>query len=239
MLPEVLSFLKPAEGKRFLDCTFGVGGYTTALLEKGAIVVAIDRDPAAETHALKIAQDFRGHFQFYQACFEEAGSLLAHHERFDGIVLDLGVSSPQLDQAERGFSFRFEGPLDMRMSQEGLSVADVVNTYDEIELEKIIRDYGEERRARSVARAIAATRKEKPFETTLELAALVRRYVPKSADGIDPATRTFQALRIYVNDELGQLERFLESSLKLLKPEGRLVVVDTIERLRAISRVCL
>jgi 16S rRNA (cytosine1402-N4)-methyltransferase len=226
MLSEVLSYLKPTEGKRILDCTFGLGGYSKAFLEKGATVVSLDRDPAAEAPALKITQDFRGHFQFYLACFDEAGALLANHEKFDGIVLDLGVSSPQLDQAERGFSFRFEGPLDMRMSQAGLSVAEVVNTYDDTELEKIIKEYGEERRARSVARAIVDARKEKAFETTSELAALVRRMVPKSADGLDPATRTFQALRIYVNDELGQLERFLEASLKLLKPGGCLVVVS-------------
>ncbi len=228
MLDEVLEAMALKDSGVYADCTFGRGGYTRAILEAkaGSRVIALDRDVTA----LEAAQDFQEtygeRFAFHQVCFDELSDVLAEDERLDGLVFDLGVSSPQLDRPERGFSFRFEGPLDMRMSAQGMTAAEVVNTYGEEELANLIYKYGEEKKSRIIAAAIVMDRKEKPFETTTDLAELLRRIVPKSKDGIDPATRTFQALRIHVNDELGQLERALEGSLKVLKPGGRLVVVS-------------
>jgi len=160
--------------------------------------------------------------------FGELDALLAKHgvTAVAGVVFDIGVSSPQLDEAERGFSFRADGPLDMRMSQSGPSAADAVNKLPEAELADIIFQLGEERLSRRVARAIVTARAEKPLERTLQLAEIVRRVVPGSRDGIDPATRTFQALRLWVNDELGELDRGLAAAERILSPGGRLVVIS-------------
>lgn len=227
LLTEVLQYLEPAPGKVYLDCTFGGGGYSKALLEVGNTnVIAIDRDPQVQAAADTFAGDYKNRFHFHRASFGEIGDFFSTGPKFDGIVFDLGVSSPQLDIPERGFSFRFEGPLDMRMSQEGLTAAEVINTYSAERLAAIFYDYGEEKKARSVARSIVERRTTAPFKTTLDLADLVRRVVPKSKDGIDPATRVFQALRIYVNGELDQLTQALEKTLGLLNPGGRLVVVS-------------
>ena len=229
MLREVLENLSPAENETLLDGTFGAGSYSKAILEQAnCSLYAIDRDPEALDRAAPILSEFTGRFQILEGCFGDMSDLLAEVgvSQLDGIVLDIGVSSPQLDDAERGFSFREDGPLDMRMSKSGPSAADIVNSWDEAELTRIIKNYGEERFARKVARAIVHDREETPFTSTLQLAGLIRRLVPKSKDGIDPATRTFQGLRIAVNDELGELERALNASEYLLKPGGRLVVVS-------------
>ncbi len=228
MLPEVLEYLQPKDGEVCVDGTFGLGGYSRAILKAANCrVIGIDRDDHAVQYADRLSGDFGERFKLIRGCFGDVKALLAQDGvgRVDGFVLDVGVSSVQLDDASRGFSFRFDGPLDMRMGSEGQSAADLVNNEDETRLAEIIYVYGEERHSRRVAKEIVRRRLEAPFETTLELAEAVRAVVPKSRDKIDPATRTFQALRIAVNDELGELERALEASVDILKPGGRLVVV--------------
>jgi 16S rRNA (cytosine1402-N4)-methyltransferase len=231
MLPEVLEHLRPVRGEVYVDGTFGAGGYTSAILDKtDCTVVAIDRDPDAKARAQTLKAKYGDRLVFIQGCFGDVEDLLksAGFEKIDGFVLDLGVSSMQLDEARRGFSFRFDGPLDMRMDNtQGQSAADVVNSYAEKDLADIIYTYGEERHSRRIARKIVETRREKKFATTAELAEAVRSVVPKSRkDEIDPATRTFQALRIAVNDELGELERALKAATRILNPGGRMVVVS-------------
>lgn len=223
MLDEILETLSPQNEETYIDATFGVGGYSRAILEKvNCSIVALDRDPEALKHASILKDEFPERFSFFQGKFGEMVHLVPSI-LYDGIVFDLGVSSPQLDVAVRGFSFRMEGPLDMRMEKQGLSAAEVVNSFDEKEIARILWVYGEERRSRAIAREIVEKR---PFETTLQLADLVRSIVGFERPGFDPATRTFQALRLYVNDELGELERGLEAAEKLLKVGGRLVVVS-------------
>lgn len=228
LLPEVLKTLHPKDNETYVDGTFGVGGYTQAFLEAAhCCVIAIDRDPEAAQRSIAFKTRYGDRFQFIQGRFGDMENLLAAHsiQSVDGIVLDLGVSSPQLDRAERGFSFKKEGPLDMRMGSSSLSAADVVNTYDEETLASIIFQYGEEKNSRRIARRIVQRRSEKEFQTTQELADLIRETVPFQRKGHDPATRTFQALRIYVNDELGELEKALGASENFLKEGGRLVIV--------------
>jgi len=232
MLPEVLSAMAPADGEVYVDGTLGAGGYTQALLDQAdCTVVAIDRDEAALAIAKERLKDYEGRVYFVRGRFADVASHLAQlgFARVDGFVVDLGVSSMQLDQADRGFSFRFDGPLDMRMDQsgEGQTAADVVNTYDETDIANIIYKYGEERKSRHVARAIVSRRAERPFERTSDLADVVRGAIFSSPkDKIDPATRTFQGLRIYVNKELEELEKALDASVDILSPGGRLVVVS-------------
>lgn len=226
MLPEVLETLAPRDQETYIDATFGGGGYSRAILEKAKCsLVALDRDPEAKIRAQNLKAQYPERFSFYEGKFGQMLHLAPSRE-YDGIVFDLGVSSPQLDEAERGFSFKAEGPLDMRMEKIGLSAADVVNTFEEKEIARILWEYGEERRSRAIARSIIEKRKIQPFTTTTQLATLVREIVGFERPGFDPATRTFQALRLYVNDELGELERGLEASEKLLKDGGRLVVVS-------------
>lgn len=226
MIGEILETLAPRDQETYIDATFGAGGYSQAILEKAnCFVVALDRDPEASVRALSFKNKYKDRFSFYEGRFGDMERLVPAMG-YDGIVFDIGVSSPQLDEARRGFSFRMEGPLDMRMEQKGLSAADVVNGFEEKEIAYIIWVYGEERRSRAIARAIVAQRKEHPFTTTTQLADLVRSIVGKERPGFDPATRTFQALRLYVNDELGELKRGLEASERLLKSGGRLVVVS-------------
>lgn len=229
LLAEVLEALAVRAGGVYVDGTFGAGGYTRAILEAAdCTVVAIDRDPEAQMRAEPLKQAFPGRFTLLSGRFGDMATLLPGHgftAPVDGVALDIGVSSMQIDEAERGFSFAKDGPLDMRMEKAGRSAADVVNEADEAELADIIHFYGEERYARRVARAIVEARAEKPFERTLELAEVVRRVVRKGKDGIDPATRTFQGLRIAVNDELGELERGLAGAEAILAPGGRLAVV--------------
>ena len=229
MLAEVLAMLGPQDGATYLDATFGGGGYARAILEAapGCTVFAIDRDPDAIARGAALAQAFAGRLHLVEGRFGDMLALLRDRgiSALDGVVMDLGVSSFQLDQAERGFSFRADGPLDMRMEKSGPSAAELVNTLPERELADIIFRFGEERFARRIARSIVARRAEAPFTTTADLAALVRRAVPRDPSGIDGATRSFQALRIAVNDELGEVERGIAAAMELLAPGGRLVVV--------------
>ena len=222
MINEVLDTLSPHGQETYIDATFGAGGYSAAILEKAnCSVIALDRDPEAALRAQSLKNQYGDRFSFYEGRFGDMDRIVPS-QSYDGVVFDIGVSSPQLDEAERGFSFRIEGLLDMRMEKSGLSAADVVNTFDEKEIARIIWVYGEERRSRAIAKAIVAQR---PFETTTQLAELVRSIVGVERPGFDPATRTFQALRLYVNDELGNWNVGWRL-LKLLKTGGRLVVVS-------------
>jgi 16S rRNA (cytosine1402-N4)-methyltransferase len=223
MLAEVLETLQPRNGAHYVDGTFGGGGYSRAILEAADCrVLGIDRDPDAIARGQDLVRRFDGRLTLVEGTFGRMGDFIT---QTDGVVLDLGVSSFQFDQPERGFSFRTDGPLDMRMSSTGQSAADFVNSADEAELARVIAEYGEERNARRIARSIVRAR---PLAATAELAALVAEVQGPAAlrHAIHPATRTFQALRIHVNDELGELRRGLDAALALLKPQGRLVVVS-------------
>jgi 16S rRNA (cytosine1402-N4)-methyltransferase len=227
---EVVDALRPHDGGRYVDGTFGAGGYTAAMLDRADCrVIAIDRDPDAVLAGQALAERYAPRLRLVEGRFGDMVDLLSAEgvDEVDGVALDLGVSSMQFDQADRGFSFRASGPLDMRMERSGRSAADLVNDADEAELADIIWRYGEERKSRRVARAIVKARKAKRIETTGELAEIVRRAVgPQARDESDPATRTFQALRIAVNDELGELERGLAAAEQVLTAGGRLAVVS-------------
>ncbi|GBQ98996.1 16S rRNA (cytosine(1402)-N(4))-methyltransferase RsmH [Asaia lannensis] len=231
MLPEVLDALAPRDGGRYVDGTFGGGGYTRGIFSRAACTVwGIDRDPTAIARASELAASLVEHAPGRRlvpvaGTFGAMADLLEDEAPFDGIVLDIGVSSYQIDEAERGFSFRHDGPLDMRMSQSGRSAADLVNEADEAELADIIYHYGEDRMSRRIAGAIVRARHEEPIRTTARLADIVRSVVRPDKSGIHPATRTFQALRIAVNDELGELQRALDEAPSLLAEGGKLVVV--------------
>lgn len=230
MLQEVLAAVAPRDGEVIVDGTFGAGGYSRALLGAAQCkVIAFDRDPNVRILADALARDYPGHFLFFA---ERFGAMLetlveAGVDKVDAIVLDIGVSSMQIDDAGRGFSFQKDAPLDMRMSQQGRSAADIVNQADEAELTRILREYGEERDAKRIARAIIHSRGIAPITTTRRLAELVSETL-RAHGGmkIHPATRTFQALRIEVNQELAELEAALSAAEHLLKPGGRLVVVS-------------
>ncbi|HEY1507003.1 MAG TPA: 16S rRNA (cytosine(1402)-N(4))-methyltransferase RsmH [Stellaceae bacterium] len=224
LLAEVIIALRPHDDALYLDGTFGAGGYSEAILRSAACrVVALDRDPAAVARGEDLAKLYAGRLTLTEGRFSEMARLLAPlgATQLAGVALDLGISSAQLDDPTRGFSFRADGPLDMRMGREGRNAADLVNGADEAELASLIRDYGEERFARRIARAIIAAR---PLNRTSQLAAAIRSVVPETG-GIDPATRTFQAMRIAVNDELDELDRGLAAAERLLEPGGRLAVV--------------
>ena len=227
---EVVDALRPRDGGRYVDGTFGAGGYSSAVLDRAQCqVIALDRDPDAIAAGQVLAERYAPRLRLIEGRFGDMAELLSAEgvDEVDGVALDLGVSSMQFDQADRGFSFRASGPLDMRMERSGPSAADLVNEADEAELADIIWRHGEERKSRRVARAIVEARRQKPIETTGELAEIVRRAVgPQGRDESDPATRTFQALRIAVNDELGELERGLVAAEQVLAPGGRLAVVS-------------
>lgn len=226
LLDEVLEQLACHNGGIFIDGTFGAGGYTRAILNasSGTRVIGLDRDPDAMTTGLTMEGQYPNRFSFIHDCF---GNMAAHlDEPVDGIVLDLGVSSMQIDQPDRGFSLRFDGPLDMRMGQRGKSAKDYLNTLSEKDLADVIFKYGEEKASRRIAAAIVRERGQRPIVSTAQLADVIHRVMPKPKDGSDSATRTFQALRIQVNDELGELKRALDASVRLLKPNGRLVIVS-------------
>ncbi|MFD1843926.1 16S rRNA (cytosine(1402)-N(4))-methyltransferase RsmH [Sphingomonas qilianensis] len=224
LLAEVLDALAIAPGERHVDATFGAGGYTRAMIEAGAHVLAFDRDPdaIAAGRALEAEQDA---LTLVPATFSAMEAELAALDALpvDGVTMDIGVSSMQLDQPERGFSFQADGPLDMRMSQEGQTAADFVNTADEAHIANVLYEFGDEPRSRRVAQFIVGAR---PITRTAQLAQVVRRALGyKPHDKKDPATRTFQALRIEVNRELGELEDGLAAAERVLKPGGRLAVI--------------
>ncbi len=225
MLAEVLEALAPQTGKLILDGTFGAGGYTAAILEAGAKVIALDRDPTAIAGGRALVQASNGRLSLVHSEFSRLGEL-APAEGLDGIVLDIGVSSMQIDEADRGFSFQRNGPFDVRVSASGVSAADVVNRAKVSDLIRIFGFLGEEKQAGRIARAIEKKRADEPFRTTRDLAGLIEIVTPRKAkDKIHPATRVFQALRIFVNDELGELAQALLAAERVLKPGGRLVVV--------------
>ncbi|MDO5528748.1 MAG: 16S rRNA (cytosine(1402)-N(4))-methyltransferase RsmH [Paracoccus sp. (in: a-proteobacteria)] len=222
LLTPLLAAVAPVSGV-WVDGTFGAGGYTRALLDAGAErVIAIDRDPAVFEMARAWAGDYGARLQLERGEFADLDRIAGG--QVDGVVLDLGVSSMQLDQAQRGFSFLRDGPLDMRMAQDGPSAADLLNEADEATLADVLYHYGEERAARRIARAIIAAR---PLSRTLELAEIVAAVLPRPKPGQShPATRSFQAIRIWVNDEFGQLLAGLESAERALRPGGKLAVVS-------------
>jgi 16S rRNA (cytosine1402-N4)-methyltransferase len=234
LLADALDALAISPGGRYLDGTFGAGGYTRELLARdpSITVLALDRDISAITGGYSLVESAKGRLTLAQENFGNLDEAAQAHgfAPLDGIVLDIGVSSMQIDEAERGFSFRRDGPLDMRMNQSGdkaerRSAADIVNTASEAELADIFFHYGEERRSRAVARTIIEARRRAPLTRTGELASLIATVVRKEPNGIDPATRSFQGLRIAVNDELGELLRALEAAERVLRPGGRLSVV--------------
>ncbi|WP_292062434.1 16S rRNA (cytosine(1402)-N(4))-methyltransferase RsmH [Brevundimonas sp. UBA7664] len=228
LLAEVIEALAPQAGDVIIDATFGAGGYTRAILATGATVIALDRDPTVQPHADAVANDYPGKFRLVRTPFSALAEAFADsgEARLDGVVFDIGVSSMQLDQAERGFSFMRDGPLDMRMSDEGETAADIVNGWDHGPMAHIFKLYGDERQSGRVATAILRRRVEQPFERTLDLAAVVEKALGgRRGAPIHPATRVFQALRIAVNDELGELRAGLEAAEAALSPGGRLAVV--------------
>jgi 16S rRNA (cytosine1402-N4)-methyltransferase len=242
LLGPVIEHLAPRDGELFIDGTFGAGGYSSAILEAADVrVLAFDRDLTAVRSSAAVCERYPNRLRVINAPFSDmeqyarieeapAGSPLIEGGIVDGVVLDLGVSSMQIDQPERGFSFQNDGPLDMRMSQDGdhagRSAADLVNTLTEEKIASILFNYGDERKSRSIARAIVRRRATEPFARTLDLASVIARVLgPRKADGKHQATRSFQALRIAVNDELGELARALVAAERLLKPGGRLVIV--------------
>ena len=223
LLRPLLSGVSPVSGV-WLDGTFGAGGYTKGLLEAGADrVIGVDRDPLAFQMAADWIGEFDDRIELVAGVFSKMDE---YAQDLDGVVLDLGVSSMQLDQAERGFSFMKDGPLDMRMSQDGPSAADIVNTADEAEIADILFHYGEERASRRIAKAIVKARDIEPFSSTLQLADLIEKNLPRTKPGQShAATRSFQGLRIAVNDEYGELFRGLMAAERALKPGGLLAVV--------------
>jgi 16S rRNA (cytosine1402-N4)-methyltransferase len=225
LLDEVLEAVEPAPGRRIVDGTFGAGGYTRAFLERGAAVLAFDRDPSAERFAASLQAAHPERFRLAGRRFSE----LEHEvggEPVDAVVFDIGVSSMQLDEADRGFSFMRDGPLDMRMGEDGPTAADLVNGEEPEALARIFWLYGEERASRRIAAAIVRRRAEQPFTRTLDLAEAVERAVGgRKGAPVHPATRVFQALRIAVNEELDELSAGLDAAERVLQPEGRLAVV--------------
>lgn len=234
LVAETLELLAPARGGLFVDATVGLGGHAAALLAAypAARLLGIDRDPDALSRAAERLAPFGARVRLVEGDFHRLEELLGGEgiDRISGFLADLGVSSLQLDTPERGFSFRFDAPLDMRMGRRGPSAADLVNSSSEGELETILREYGEERQARRIARAIVAARAEEPITTTAELKTLIDRVkgrAPGEREGrVDPATRVFQALRIAVNRELAGLREAVEQAVRLLELDGRLVVIS-------------
>lgn len=228
LVNEVVQGLAPTANEIYVDATFGRGGYTRALLNKSpqCMVIGIDRDPEAVAVGKAMEQEYKDRFRILEGTFGQIESLLENAAigQVNGVAFDLGVSSPQIDTPERGFSFRHDGPLDMRMSRSGTSAADLVNEMREEDLANIIYQYGEERASRRIAKAIVEQRKVQPFTRTLELAQAIEKVVPRR-DETHPATKTFQALRIAVNGELDELEKGLQGAENVLADQGRLAVV--------------
>ncbi len=227
LLDEVIESLAPEEGKTFIDGTLGGGGHTEALLETGAQVKGIDRDADARAYASERLARFGDSFELVRGRFSQMAEIAAERQwgQVDGVLLDLGVSSWHFDAPERGFSFRHDGPLDMRMGESDLTAAEILNTWDETNLANVIYRLGEERASRRIAAWIVKEREVTPFETTRQLADGVEALLGGRRGRTHPATQTFQALRMAVNDELGELERFLDGAADLLKPGGRLGII--------------
>src|ERR1700729_2581938 len=226
LLDRVVEWLAVRDGGLYVDGTFGAGGYARAILRTaGARVIGIDRDQTAIARGADLVSQAQGRLELVEERFGELQSVVAESSA-DGIVFDLGVSSMQLDRAERGFSFRLDGPLDMRMGHDGPTAADIVARASEADLANIIYIFGEERHSRAVARAIVAARKDAPIATTRQLADIVAKVVRSKPGEIHPATRTFQGLRIFVNAELDELHLALTAAERVLKPGGRLAVVS-------------
>lgn len=226
---EAVQWLAPKDGGVYVDATFGAGGYSRAILQTGGTrVIGIDRDRTAIAGGFDLVDGSDGRLELVEGRFSRLDDICAPRgfSHVDGVVMDVGVSSMQLDEAGRGFSFRLDGPLDMRMGYDGPTVADVIAKASEADLADIIYIFGEERRSRAVARAIVATRKQAPVATTRALADIVASVVRAKPNEIHPATRTFQALRIFVNEELDELHLALAAAERVLKPGGRLVVVS-------------
>ena len=232
MIQEMVDFLKPQPGKHYLDGTLGGGGHAEQILlhsSPDGSVLGLDRDEEAIAASWARLGAYRDRLTTRQASFEQARDILGEIKwhQVDGVVLDLGISSHQIDRPERGFSFRSIARLDMRMDhRQSLDAFDIVNTFSEADIERILRDYGEERQARRIARTIVAARQDKPIETTADLAEIVVRAKGKRSEAHHPATQTFQALRIAVNRELECLEHFLAEGYQLLRPEGRMVIIS-------------
>ena len=224
LLREVLEALQPLAGSHIIDGTFGAGGYSRALLEAGASVTGIDRDPGVLPHVERLQAEFQQRFRFVAGTFAELEALV-EAQPVDGVVLDIGVSSMQLDQAERGFSFMREGPLDMRMEAEGSTAAELVNSLEEEDLANLLYAFGEERKSRRIAHRIVAARAEAPITTTTQLARLIEKAIGRKPGEAHPATRSFQALRIAVNGEYDQLVGGLFAAERVLGDGGRLAVV--------------
>ena len=226
---QAVEMLSPRDGGIYVDATFGAGGYSRAILDTaGTRIIAIDRDRSAITGGFDLVDRSDGRLTLVEDKFSNLAGICAAQgiDAVDGVVMDVGVSSMQLDEAERGFSFRLGGPLDMRMGHDGPTAADVIARASEADLANIIYIFGEERHSRGVARAIVAARKEAPIATTRALADIVSRVVRSKPGEIHPATRTFQALRIFVNEELDELHLALSAAEHVLKPGGRLAVVS-------------
>jgi 16S rRNA (cytosine1402-N4)-methyltransferase len=230
LMQEVTDLMNLIDDGVYIDATFGRGGHAKALLEKLSInarLMAFDRDPEAES-AAKIFSLEDPRLEFFRGPFSQLDRVTGHAvEKVDGILFDLGVSSPQLDDPNRGFSFRFEGPLDMRMDPScEISAATWVNSASEIEISDVLWNFGDERKSRHIARKILAVRAVKPIETTKELATIIRSCFRYQGGRLDPATRSFQAIRVHVNDEVREIEKGLESALKLLAINGRLLIIS-------------
>ena len=229
LIDEVISTLKPQSGSCYVDATFGAGGYSKALLNHtNCRVWGIDRDPETIQYGNELEHQYPSQFKFFCSKFSSISQLLASDDivKVDGIAVDLGVSSLQLDNPIRGFSFKKDGPLDMRMGKSDITAADIVNQMNENELADIIFHYGDEKASRRIARAIIKFREKAPITRTTQLADLVRQVIWKKKSRIDPATKTFQALRIYINKELSELDDLLVAAEMLLKPGGRIVVIS-------------
>jgi 16S rRNA (cytosine1402-N4)-methyltransferase len=230
LIDQVIKSLETADKKTYIDCTFGAGGYTLRILEAANCnVIGVDRDPDVKIFAQNVSKKYPDRFKFIEGSFGELKDLFSENgiEQVDAIILDLGVSSMQIDQAERGFSFSKDAALDMRMSKEGVSAYDFVNNQSEEVIADVLYKFGDEKFSRKIASKIVYLRSLKPIETTFELAEIIRSVMPGKFRGhrTDPATKSFQAIRIWVNDELEQLNKVLESSLELVKVGGKIIVV--------------
>ena len=232
LLKETLEILAPKSGERILDCTFGGGGHTKAILDScDCYVCAIDRDPEACERASQIKNAYKDRFDFARGNFSQLNNLVAHCEKFNAVLFDFGISSFQVDDAERGFSFQKDAPLDMRMSKEGISACDVINSCSEENLADIIFTYGDERSSRKIASEIVRSRMQEPIKTTVQLANIVRRAISfsqkqKTHSKIDPATKTFQAIRIFVNDELREISEALKHLPEVLHDGARIALIS-------------